>query len=140
LTIREEFSLTSVVSSERVEYYEYDKHGNKIYMNLPNGKPVTSWEYTFESRNGSRYVVLDHHLGHVEHYGGKTTFNAPHLQVEQVMPDGRRVGVGQPHYYYVPTPAYRGVQLHYTNGSMRLSLNQLLNRSIFLIQGDRNGF
>jgi len=55
------------------------------------------------------------------------------------MPDGRRVGVGQAHYYYVPTHAYQSSQIRYTNGGLRPTLNQLLGRQIFLMQGGRDG-
>jgi RHS repeat-associated protein len=139
-----EFQLTTHIKTETVPYYERDSHGNKQFMFVTEAEgrtvQVMTREYHFESRDGTRYVMMDHHLGHVEHYDGNSKFRGAHLQVERLQADGSRISVGSAHYEYSPTHAWQQNQIRYSGGGMRLSMNQMMSRAIFNIQGTRDGF
>jgi hypothetical protein len=121
--IRAELELVEKLDTKWVDYTE---GGHNVRD--ASGSPMKTREDIWRGRDGNRYVIRDHHLGHA----GKFE-SGPHLNVARQTEAGEvAVGRNNGHYWYQPTHPH----LHATfrvNGQTRPSVSLLIERQITII-------
>jgi hypothetical protein len=122
--IRAELELVEKLDTKWVDYTE---GGHNVRD--ASGSPMKTREDIWRGRDGNRYVIRDHHLGHA----GKFE-SGPHLNVARQTEAGEvAVGRNNGHYWYQPTHPHLHAAFR-VNGQTRPSVSLLIERQITIIR------